>query len=122
MRCKGSLVSVRCIPTPAMTITERTCSPINVNKRSDLLRVIIPFFREYPLRTAKRLDFDKFAFCVEKMTSGHHLTPHGLADLLEVMETMNRRKPRTELIRILRGHTPGPETSGEDMVPSAWRH
>jgi len=94
----------------------------NVNKRSDLLRVIIPFFREYPLRTAKRLDFDKFAFCVEKMTSGHHLTPHGLADLLEVMETMNRRKPRTELIRILRGHTPGPETSGEDMVRSAWRH
>ena len=37
----------------------------NVNRRSDLLRVVIPFFREHPLRTAKRADFEKFAFCVE---------------------------------------------------------
>ena len=94
----------------------------NVNRRSDLLRVVIPFFREHPLRTAKRADFEKFAFCVEKMANGYHLTPHGLADLLEILQTMNRRKPRTDLIRILRDHTPGPETSGEDMVRSAWRH
>ena len=94
----------------------------NVNKRADLLRVVIPFFREYPLRTTKQLDFEKFAHCAEKISTGHHLSPHGLADLLEIIETMNRRKPRTELIRILRGHTPSPETSGEEMVRSAWRH
>jgi LAGLIDADG DNA endonuclease family protein len=93
----------------------------NVGKRSDLLRVVIPFFRDNPLRTAKRLDFEKFAFCVERIAGGHHLSHHGLADLLEVVETMNRQKPRTDLIRILRGHTPSPETSGEDMVRSAWR-
>jgi LAGLIDADG endonuclease len=93
-----------------------------VRKRSDLRDVVIPFFREYPLRTAKRMDFEKFAYCVEQMDSGRHLTRIGLADLVEVVATMNRQKPRTELIRILRDHTPDPETSGEDMVPSAWRH
>ena len=94
----------------------------NVSRRSDLLRVVIPFFTANPLRTAKRIDFEKFALCVEMIDGGHHLTHHGLAEVLEVMETMNRQKPRTELIRILRDHTPGPETSGEEMVRSAWRH
>jgi LAGLIDADG endonuclease len=93
-----------------------------VRKRSHLRGVVIPFFREYPLRTAKRADFDKFAYCVEQMDAGQHLTRVGLADLIAVAATMNRQKPRTELIRILRDHTPDPETSGEDMVPSAWRH
>ena len=92
-----------------------------VNCRADLLHVIIPFFREYQLRTAKRLNFEKFAFCVERMADGHHLNRSGLADLLEVVMTMNHQKPRTEMIRILRGHTPSPETSGEDMVRSARR-
>src|ERR1700730_4809043 len=93
-----------------------------VRKRSDLSGVVIPFFREYPLRTAKRTDFDKFAYCVEQMEHGRHLTRSGLADLVEIVATMNHQKPRTELIRILRDHTPDPEKSGEDMVPSAWRH
>ena len=93
-----------------------------VRKRSDLRDVVIPFFKEHPLRTAKAADFAKFAYCVERMESGQHLTRTGLADLVEIVATMNRRKPRTELIRILRDHTPDPETSGEDMVPSAWRH
>jgi len=93
-----------------------------VPRRSDLLAVVIPFFREHPLRSAKRLDFEKFADCVERMSRGDHLSWEGLAEIVEVVETMNRRKPRTELVRILRDHTPDPETSGEDMVPSAWRH
>jgi LAGLIDADG endonuclease len=93
-----------------------------VRKRTDLRDVVIPFFREYRLRTAKQADFEKFAHCVEQMEHGRHLTRAGLADLVEVAATMNRQKSRTELIRILRDHTPDPETSGEDMVPSAWRH
>jgi LAGLIDADG DNA endonuclease family protein len=93
-----------------------------VRKRADLRGVVIPFFREYRLRTAKQSDFEKFAYCVEQMEHGRHLTRAGLADLIEVVATMNRQKSRTELIRILRDHTPDPETSGEDMVPSAWRH
>ena len=94
----------------------------SVTRRADLLGVIIPFFRANPLRSAKRSDFEKFASCVERIALGQHLTREGLASIVEVIETMNRQKPRTELIRILRDHTPGPETPGEDMVPTAWRH
>jgi hypothetical protein len=79
----------------------------SVCRRSDLLETVIPFFKQYPLRTAKRYDFEKFSYCVELMAGGHHLTHSGLAEIVEVMQTMNRKKPRHELIRILRDHTPG---------------
>jgi LAGLIDADG endonuclease len=84
----------------------------SVHRRQDLLERIIPFFREHPLRSAKRLDFEKFASCVELMARGHHLKREGLAEIVEIMQTMNRRKPRHELVRILRGHTPDVHDSG----------
>jgi len=77
-----------------------------VARRNDLLTVIIPFFQQYRLQTAKRQDFEKFAQCVDLISKGHHKTPHGLADLLEIMQTMNHQKSRHELVSILRGHTP----------------
>jgi LAGLIDADG endonuclease len=78
----------------------------SVCRRQDLLERIIPFFKKYSLRTAKRYDFEKFAICVEMMAADHHKTRSGLADIVEIMQTMNRRKPRHELIRILRDYTP----------------
>jgi LAGLIDADG DNA endonuclease family protein len=84
----------------------------SVHRRQDLIDRIIPFFRAHPLRSAKQLDFEKFASCVELMAVGHHLTREGLADVVEIMQTMNRRKPRHELIRILRGHTPDVQDIG----------
>ncbi len=42
----------------------------------------------------------------------HHLTHAGLAEIVEVMQTMNRKKPRHELIRILRDHTPDVRDTG----------
>jgi hypothetical protein len=83
-----------------------------VHRREDLMETIIPFFRQYPLRTAKQGDFDKFATCVELVTNGRHLTPAGLVEIAEIAQTMNRRKPRHELIRILRDHTPETLDSG----------
>ncbi len=78
----------------------------SVHRRQDLLDRIIPFFRENPLRTAKQRDFEKFASCVELMAGGRHKTREGLVEIIEIMQTMNRRKPRHDLIRILRDHTP----------------
>jgi hypothetical protein len=49
-----------------------------VGRRTDLMEAVIPFFRQYPLRTAKRADFDKFAQCVELTANGSHLTHKGL--------------------------------------------
>jgi hypothetical protein len=77
-----------------------------VSARDELLGVIIPFFREHPLRTAKRHDFEKFTRCVEICATGRHLTVPGLIEIAEITEAMNHRKSRQDLIRILRGHTP----------------
>ena len=77
-----------------------------VRRRSDLLETIIPFFRAYPMHTSKQDDFEKFADCVQRISEGRHLTVDGLIEIAEITETMNRRKPRQELIRILRDYTP----------------
>ena len=83
-----------------------------VNDRFDLIETIVPFFVRHPLRTAKRGDFEKFVRVLEMVEDGLHLTPTGLAQIAEITETMNHRKPRTELIRILRGHTPNIQDTG----------
>jgi LAGLIDADG endonuclease len=83
-----------------------------VSDRWDLIETIVPFFRKNPLRTAKRHDFEKFARVLDMMEDDLHLTPTGLAQIAEIAETMNRRKPRAEMIRILRGHTPNIQNTG----------
>jgi LAGLIDADG DNA endonuclease family protein len=83
-----------------------------VRRRVDLLETIIPFFQKYPLRSSKQEDFEKFARCVELISGGSHRTPAGLIEIAEIAQTMNRRKPRHELIRILRGHTPDVQDIG----------
>jgi LAGLIDADG endonuclease len=83
-----------------------------VARRDDLLEVIIPFFERHPLRTAKRADFEKFSACVRRTASGSHLTAPGLLEIVEIAQTMNHRKPRRELVRILRDHTPNIHDTG----------
>jgi hypothetical protein len=38
--------------------------------------------------------------------NGCHLTRAGLVEIAEIAQTMNRQKDRSQLIRILRDHTP----------------
>ena len=83
-----------------------------VRRRKDLIETIIPFFLAHPLHSSKQLDFEKFVRCVALIDVGVHKTYSGLADIAEIVETMNRRKPRTELIRILRDHTPEVQDTG----------
>ena len=77
-----------------------------VERRIDLLETIIPFFKRHPLRSSKHRDFEKFARCVELINAGRHLTTEGLIEIAEITQTMNHRKSRHDLIRILRDHTP----------------
>ena len=83
-----------------------------VRKRADLVERIIPFFRRHRMHSSKQLNFEKFARCVEMIVGGRHLGPEGLIEIAEITETMNRQKPRRELIRILRGHTPNIRDTG----------
>ena len=78
----------------------------SVRRVAELSEVVIPFFWEHQLRSAKRLDFEKFAQCVELIRAKRHIEREGLADLLEIAQTMNRQLSRSDLIRILRDHTP----------------
>jgi LAGLIDADG endonuclease len=83
-----------------------------VGRLPDLLEVVIPFFEEHPLRTAKRRDFEKFAACIRRVASGSHLTAPGLLEIVEIAQTMNHRRLRPDLIGILRDHTPNIRDTG----------
>jgi hypothetical protein len=72
-----------------------------VRKRSDLCRVIIPFFLAYPLSTGKKNDFLKFRQCMALIESNDHVTFDGLAQIVRIAETMNQCKPRTAILEHL---------------------
>jgi hypothetical protein len=83
-----------------------------VERRPDFIETVIPFFERYPMRSTKQEDFLKFARCVRLIAAGRHLSPDGLIEVAEITQTMNRQKPRHDLIRILRGHTPNTLDTG----------
>jgi len=95
-----------------------------VQRIGDLRTVVIPFFKENSLRTAKRENFAKFARIVDLMELRRHLTVEGLCEIAEIAQTMNFRKP-SEVLRILRDHTPTVFTTSredDEMVRTLWRH
>jgi len=63
---------------------------------------------ENKLRTSKNLDFLKFVKCLEIINQGEHLTRAGVIKIAEIAATMNRRKSRDSIIRILRDYMPNP--------------
>jgi hypothetical protein len=64
----------------------------SVKRRADLVAVVVPFFEEHPLRTAKRLDFVRFATVLRSMQCGVHLEEVGLRWIARETERMNRRQ------------------------------
>src|SRR3954454_17602550 len=77
----------------------------HVSRFSSLRDVIVPFFESNPLRTAKRVNFVKFAEIIRLMDQGAHRTVPGLVEIAQIAETMNFRKS-SKVLRILRDHTP----------------
>ncbi len=80
-----------------------------VRKREDLLKVIIPFFQTHNLQTSKANDFKKFAQCMRIIEAGNHVTHEGLLEIALIVETMNRKKSKQDLIRILRDYKSDPK-------------
>jgi hypothetical protein len=64
----------------------------SVKRRSDLENVIVPFFEQHPLITAKRSDFELFRQVVALMTAGVHPTSAGLERIARITERMNRKQ------------------------------
>jgi LAGLIDADG endonuclease len=76
-----------------------------VRRFVDLDEIIVPFFQNHRLWTAKRENFEKFVEVLELMKRRRHLATDGLLEIASIVETMNQRKP-SSVRRILRDHTP----------------
>ena len=59
-----------------------------------LLKFILPFFVEHPLKTRKRVDFQKFRRVCLAMERGDHLTEEGLEEIRRIRDQMNRGASR----------------------------
>jgi LAGLIDADG DNA endonuclease family protein len=59
-----------------------------------LLHRIIPFFDQHPLRTSKRVDFEKFRRAVLMMEAGDHLRAEGVEEIRAIAMQMNRGRSR----------------------------
>ena len=65
-----------------------------VRQREHLLQHIVPFFLKHPLKSKKRIDFERFRRVLLMMEAGDHLTVDGLAQIRLVAEQMNRGQLR----------------------------
>ena len=63
-----------------------------VRSTKDVREKIIPFFKKYPLRTAKRNDFGRFVKIISMMEQKIHLSKAGMKKIAKIVEQMNRRK------------------------------
>jgi hypothetical protein len=77
----------------------------NVTRREHLLGSVIPFFKQHPLLSPKRLDFEKFERCLRMMEAKRHLTSDGLIEIARIAETMNRCVPLRGLIESVQTRT-----------------
>jgi hypothetical protein len=94
----------------------------SVKRRTDLVETVIPFFEEHPLRTAKRLDFERFVAVLRVMQEGGHLTEQGLRWIARETEHMNRRQRSRYLESSEAIRQPNSDRYGvEDMVLASRR-
>ena len=65
-----------------------------VRSLKDLRQRIVPFFKQYPLRSTKRDDFNLFCEALRAIRKGEHLTKEGIARINVLRRRMNRGKLR----------------------------
>ena len=56
---------------------------------SSILSSVVPHFRDYPLQSGKRRDFELFADICERMTRGEHREADGLGEIVRRAGEMN---------------------------------
>ena len=65
-----------------------------VRSLEHLLQIIVPFFMKHPLKTKKRIDFEKFRDVLLLMEAGEHLTEAGVIRIRQIASQMNRGQSR----------------------------
>lgn len=71
------------------TYTRGNICRFRVTNLTDITEKIIPFFKENPILGVKLKDFDDFYRVAEMLKAKKHLTPEGLAKILEIKAGMN---------------------------------
>ena len=76
-----------------------------VRNITELVKIIIPHFKKYPLMTAKKDEFERFAKICELIYSNHHLSKVGLEEILMLSEKLNidgnKKYRRTDLLKMI---------------------
>ena len=68
----------------------RLANPHGDAEWTQLIERIVPFFEEHPLRSKKRVDFEKFRDVLRMMETDEHLTEAGIGRIRRIAEQMNR--------------------------------
>lgn len=63
-----------------------------VRSKKELIEIIIPFFRNNQLKTAKKNDFKIFAKIVQMMNENVHAELNGMKRIAKLVEKMNHKK------------------------------
>src|SRR3989338_3344296 len=66
------------------------CFRYTVSSQSDILNIIIPFFKQYPLQSySKNVNFEIFCKIAELVKSEAHFTKTGISKIKELKSKMN---------------------------------
>jgi LAGLIDADG endonuclease len=65
-----------------------------VRSREHLTTRIVPFFEKHPLKSQKRIDFEKFRDVLRAMETGDHLDSAGVENIRRIAAQMNRGRSR----------------------------
>jgi len=72
-------------------VNHRLCYRFEVNNRRQLREVIVPFFKQHPLRfPSKQRDFDLFSQIIALIAKDEHLTDRGLETAKQLAALMHR--------------------------------
>ena len=68
-----------------------------VRSLADLISIIIPFYKRYELKTAKKNDFVKFCKIISLLERKIHISEGGFNKIITISNTMNRKINRSIL-------------------------
>lgn len=73
----------------------RQSARFDVKKLKDIINIIIPHLKKYPLQGCKLIDFQLWSQCVEILANKEHLTESGLNKIISIKSAINLGVPDT---------------------------
>lgn len=66
---------------------------LKITRLGDLVNIIIPHFKRYPLQGVKKIDYNLWEQCVELILNKEHLKEDGLNKILSIKSVLNKGLP-----------------------------